>query len=445
MNRTVRTVARYLAVAAGVLLWAASADALDARLTNDTWADAANPDVRLGRTSTLAVGNGADAFVRFDFSTLPAGTVGGSVTKATLLLWVSAVASVGEIDLHPVIDPWNEETLTWNARPTIGSTPAVTVAVTAALRERFLVVDVTGLVREWLDGSTMNRGIALVAGVATPDVSAQFDSKESTGTSHEPRLLVALAGAVTSVVPGPGLAGGGDSGPVTLAIAPPYRLPQGCAGNQVPKWDGTLWICAADALGPGDITRVTAGAGLAGGGATGDVTVGVAPGGITGAMMASDAVATQNIVDGSITPDDVGFSYAGSTSKGGPATGLACTGCITGGHIGNGAITGSDINAASDVTLRSLTIGSGPVTIGPAPAGTLFRVDRLMKIAALSTTALLTSGANLTPEVYRLNGSTCERGTMMVARITGDDRQDALCVCLRDYLTAVNDFFCFQP
>ncbi|HOU12792.1 MAG TPA: hypothetical protein PKZ84_06720 [Anaerolineae bacterium] len=53
----------------------------------------------------------------------------------------------------------------------------------------------------------------------------------------------------------------------------PYRLPQACTNGQVAEWNGTAWTCASDNDSGGDITAVTAGSGLSGGGATGSVTL----------------------------------------------------------------------------------------------------------------------------------------------------------------------------
>ena len=64
-------------------------------------------------------------------------------------------------------------------------------------------------------------------------------------------------GDITSVTAGTGLTGGGTGGAVTLGIDPSYGLPQTCQPSQVAKWNGSVWACAPD-----DDTRYSAGTGL---------------------------------------------------------------------------------------------------------------------------------------------------------------------------------------
>ena len=57
------------------------------------------------------------------------------------------------------------------------------------------------------------------------------------------------AGDLTKLSAGTGLKGGGDNGDVTLALDASYALPQSCVGGQVAKWSGSAWACAADQSG----------------------------------------------------------------------------------------------------------------------------------------------------------------------------------------------------
>jgi hypothetical protein len=52
-------------------------------------------------------------------------------------------------------------------------------------------------------------------------------------------------GDITRVTAGPGLTGGGDNGAVTISLNAQQSLPS-CASGQVTKWNGSAWACAAD-------------------------------------------------------------------------------------------------------------------------------------------------------------------------------------------------------
>jgi len=222
-------------LAAALLLLPSSASAQSATVTDDAFASSSSATQSLNLNgqgiSLLVAGSNATVgsahlgatktFIRFQLqSSLPPGVSAANVSKATLKLFVSTgVAPTGTIDLYPVTGDWSEATLNPASPPAISSTPFAT-GIPVGKSNSFLVVDVTQLVQEWLNGPAKggmeNHGIALVASTSTSYVV--FDSKEGIVTSHEPRLEIALA---SSGPQGPA----GPQGPQGLAG------PQGATGS----------------------------------------------------------------------------------------------------------------------------------------------------------------------------------------------------------------------
>ena len=206
--------------------------AVQATLTDDAYTSAATQARNFGQAPTLVVQGPAGRAVtllKFDLATLPSGIHGSDVVKATLSLWVMRVGTPGFLDLRVVRGAWSESAVTAVTAPRLGGVEVGGVPVLAAAKNSFVTIDLTEIVREWLDKALPNHGVALVPGSA--EVSVSFDSKESTATSHEPRLEITLRGE-----PGPAGAAGaagppGPAGPPGAAGLPGPPGPPGPRGE----------------------------------------------------------------------------------------------------------------------------------------------------------------------------------------------------------------------
>ena len=153
-------------------------------------------------------------------------------------------------------------------------------------------------------------------------------------------------GDITGVTAGAGLAGGGNSGAVTLTVDTATiqsRVASPCGANQFMRGinqDGTV-VCANDQQGTGDITGVTAGTGLTGGGASGAVTLNV------------DTTAIQSRVVGTCSGGQfmTAINAAGTVTCA-PETG---TGDITGVTAGTG-LTGGGTSGTVALSVDSAAV-----------------------------------------------------------------------------------------
>lgn len=211
----------------------------------DTFVTSTYPKTNFGSSISLVVQPGATTFVQFNLSGIPAGA---TVTKASLRLYVDALATAGKFDVYNVTSAWSENTVTYNTKPTIGGSVSVNgpVSIGGSSYNQFLLIDITPQVQGWLNGTIPNNGIAIQ--LVGSSGSFSFDAKESLLTGNGPELEIALAGGGAQGPPGPQGPKGdkgdkGDPGIQGPAGADGAQGPQGikgdtgATGTQGPKGD----------------------------------------------------------------------------------------------------------------------------------------------------------------------------------------------------------------
>jgi len=153
----------------------------------DAYVTSLQPGVNFGSSPLLPVQAGTTSYVKLNLGAIPSNA---TITKATLRLYVNAVAAPGSFDVYQVEDTWTENTVNFYTAPRLGgsATGGHPIQVTADSQNQYLLIDITALAQTWLSGSVPNNGVALALIGGTGSFS--FDSKESGG--RQPELEIAF-------------------------------------------------------------------------------------------------------------------------------------------------------------------------------------------------------------------------------------------------------------
>ncbi len=196
---------------------------------------------------------------------------------------------------------------------------------------------------------------AAASTVVTTGSAAQFDVLVITASAHVVVDILGYfappqGGAVTSVTAGTGLTGGTITSSGTIGLAATNLLPTvACAANQIPKWNGSAWACAADndTNSGGTVTSVGASAPLASSGGT-------APN-----ISLTGTIAVTNGGTGATTLPANGILYGQGTGAVGSAVGVA--GQLLAGTAGAPSWTGSP-SLSGNLDLVNSTATAGNIT-----------------------------------------------------------------------------------
>jgi len=169
------------------------------------------------------------------------------------------------------------------------------------------------------------------------------------------------SGDITGVKAGEGLAGGGTSGDVTLSIADKgvsnaKISPAGSSSGQVlmSQNGDVIWKDPPSGQGSGDITAVSAGTGLSGGGTSGDVTLNIANGGVGSTQLHGNAVTSDKIADGQVAAADLADGAVGKSK-------LSAHGGTSGQVLGTdgSALVWQDAGAGGSGDITAVNAGTG--------------------------------------------------------------------------------------
>lgn len=196
-----------------------------------------------GARPSLVLAPGGSVYIQFNLAGLPPGTTGSQIESARLTVFVDKVTTGGSFDVFAATAAWEESTLVTSNAPAPGAAIASANVSDKSKLNSFVDMDITNLVRDWVDAATPNHGVVLRASQNNPTLNISFNSKENTKTSQAPSLRVFVKPVVTAGAQGPagpqGLQGSqgdkGDKGDKGDTGNAGVQGPQGLPGQTGPQ------------------------------------------------------------------------------------------------------------------------------------------------------------------------------------------------------------------
>ncbi|HEU5453280.1 MAG TPA: DNRLRE domain-containing protein, partial [Terriglobales bacterium] len=197
-------------------------------------------------TMTVRSSGPYQSYIRFNLDSFPTATVNpvtsSMVLKATLVLYPSSINSSGKFDVLEVVGSnanWSEASLTYANAPTAWKALSHASGVQIGPAADYITVDITDAFQDWLDslngaGGNPNNGIVLVP-AAGSNINVSFSTKENTGVSHGPELVVTWLGPAGPQGTVGSMGPTGPAGPAGATGPAGVQGPQGPQGAQGPQ------------------------------------------------------------------------------------------------------------------------------------------------------------------------------------------------------------------
>lgn len=130
--------------------------------TLDTFIDQKSANKSFGSTTTLKLNSRSkqikQGLIKFDTSGIPKGD---TVTKAKLWFYVAGKGkSATSVSVLEALETWSKST-TWSKKPAMDNKSRGGVSISKS--GDYVVIDVTGLVQDWVNGDVPNNGMYVVA------------------------------------------------------------------------------------------------------------------------------------------------------------------------------------------------------------------------------------------------------------------------------------------